>query len=68
MSLQSKKSNPKFELNYFLPGTPLTPKQLVRLIKSSRNSGVISMQDAHQKLRDSLSKAQIHVQNHSSNS
>ena len=42
--------------NYLLPGKPLTPKQLTQLIKSSRNSGSISIEDAHQKIRNSYNK------------
>ena len=35
------------EDNHLLPGKPLTEKQLTQLIANSRNSGVISMKDAH---------------------
>lgn len=37
---------------YFLPGKPLTPQQLTQLIESSRRSGVISLQDAHNIIRN----------------
>lgn len=40
------------EENLFLPGKPLTPEKLKQLIESSRRSGVISMQDAHQQIRN----------------
>jgi hypothetical protein len=39
--------------NYLLPGKPLTPNQLSQLIENSRNSGIISMEDAHQLIRNS---------------
>jgi hypothetical protein len=39
--------------NYYLPGTPLSAKELQSLVKKSRNSGTIRMQEAH----DILSKA-----------
>lgn len=35
------------EDNYLLPGKPLTEEQLKLLITNSRNSGIISMKDAH---------------------
>ena len=35
------------EDNYLLPGKPLTEEQLTQLITNSRNSGIISMEDAH---------------------
>ena len=54
MSLQKKKNN---ENNYVLPGKPLTPKQLTQLIENSQKSGMISMQEAHKKIRDLLSKS-----------
>ena len=44
----------KSQHNYLLPGKPLTPKQLTALIESSRKSGIISMQDAHQIIRSKL--------------
>lgn len=36
----------------FLPGTPLTPDQLTQMIEKSRKSGIVSMTDAHQIIRD----------------
>jgi hypothetical protein len=39
--------------NNLLPGKPLTPKQLTKLIEDSRNSGIISMENAHQLIRNS---------------
>ena len=39
--------------NLFLPGKPLTDEQLTHMIDKSRNSGVVSMQDAHQIIRKS---------------
>ena len=38
--------------NYFLPGKPLTEPQLEQLIDSSRKSGVLSLKDAHQIIRN----------------
>lgn len=38
--------------NYSLPGKPLTPQQLIQLIEKSRKSGMISMKDAHQIVRN----------------
>ena len=35
------------ENNYILPGKPLTPEQITELIKSSRKSEVVSMNNAH---------------------
>ena len=32
---------------YYLPGKPLDDNEIADLIESSRNSGIISMQDAH---------------------
>lgn len=40
------------ENNLFLPGKPLTPDQLTQMIEKSRKSGMISMQHAHQIIRD----------------
>ncbi|MBK7885687.1 MAG: hypothetical protein IPJ81_19290 [Chitinophagaceae bacterium] len=40
------------ENNYLLPGKPLTPKQLTQIIESSRKSGMISMDNAHQIIRN----------------
>ena len=37
--------------DYYLPGKPLSPQQLNKLIKSSRKSGMISLTDAHQIVR-----------------
>jgi hypothetical protein len=37
---------------YSLPGKPLTTEQLTQLIESSRKSGMISLTDAHQILRN----------------
>lgn len=36
------------EVNFLLPGKPLSPEQLTQLIETSRKSGIISMKDAHQ--------------------
>ncbi len=36
----------------FLPGKPLTPDELTKMIEKSRNSGLISMQNAHQIIRE----------------
>ena len=36
---------------YHLPGKPLTDEQINQLIESSRKSGIISLQDAHQTIR-----------------
>ena len=38
---------------YDLPGKPLTNQQINQLIESSRKSGIISLQEAHQKIRSS---------------
>jgi hypothetical protein len=38
--------------NFFLPGKPLTETQLTGMIEKSRKSGIISMLDAHQLIRD----------------
>ena len=40
------------ENNLFLPGVPLSPHQLTKMIEKSRKSGMISMQHAHQIIRD----------------
>ena len=37
--------------NYALPGKPLDDAQLKKLIESSRNSGTISLNDAHAIIR-----------------
>ncbi len=34
----------------FLPGEPLTPAQLEQVIKNSRESGKISLEDAHMQI------------------
>ena len=36
----------------FLPGHPLTPDQLTKMIEKSRKSGMISLIEAHQLIRD----------------
>jgi hypothetical protein len=38
---------------YYLPGKPLNESEITELIESSRNSGTISMQDAHSLIRKS---------------
>ena len=38
--------------DYSLPGKPLTPQKLTELIESSRKSGMISLTDAHQIVRN----------------
>jgi hypothetical protein len=54
MLLKSENPNEDYiENNYLLPGKPLTPKQLTKLIEDSRNSGIISMENAHQLIRNS---------------
>jgi hypothetical protein len=40
------------ENNILLPGKPLSPEELTRLIEKSRASGVVSMENAHQIIRD----------------
>jgi hypothetical protein len=40
------------ENNFLMPGKPLTPEELTLLIEKSRASGIISMEDAHQIIRD----------------
>jgi len=42
------------ESNYFLPGKPLSSGELSLLIKKSRKSGNISMEDAHSAIRKSF--------------
>jgi hypothetical protein len=37
--------------NYWLPGKPLTSKELTDLIEKSRASGLISIKDAHHLIR-----------------
>jgi len=36
----------------FLPGTPLTPDELTQMIEKGRKSGIISITDAHQIIRN----------------
>ena len=36
---------------YHLPGKPLNESEIFELIESSRNSGIISMEDAHSLIR-----------------
>lgn len=36
---------------FFLPGKPLTPDELERLLKKSRNSGNLSLEEAHHSIR-----------------
>ncbi len=38
--------------NLFLPGKPLTADELNKMIEKSRKSGMISMTNAHQIIRD----------------
>jgi hypothetical protein len=45
------------EINYSLPGKPLLSSQLEKLIQKSRNSGTISLQNAHQIIRDAYKKS-----------
>jgi hypothetical protein len=40
------------ENNFLMPGKPLTPEELTQLIEKSRVSGIISMENAHQIIRD----------------
>jgi hypothetical protein len=42
--------------DYSLPGKPLTPQQLTQLIESSRKSGMISLTDAHQIVRNNYNE------------
>ena len=37
--------------NYYLPGKPLSTEELLTLVKKSRNSGTVPMQEAHNVLR-----------------
>ena len=39
--------------NYWLPGKPLSDKELTDLIEKSRASGRVSMKDAHNLIRQS---------------
>ncbi len=38
----------------YLPGKPLSTKELTRLIQKSRKSGIVSLKDAHKKIRKKL--------------
>ncbi len=38
--------------NLFLPGKPLSPKQVCAMIEKSRKSGIISMEKAHEIIRN----------------
>ena len=38
--------------DYYLPGKPLSSQQLNQLIESSRKSGMISLRNGHQSIRD----------------
>ena len=40
------------ENNILLPGKPLSPEELTKLIEKSRASGMITMENAHQIIRD----------------
>lgn len=40
--------------NYFLPGKPLTDEELLNLVKKSRQSGNLSLEDAHHFIRSSF--------------
>jgi hypothetical protein len=40
------------ENNILLPGKPLSPEELTKLIEKSRASGMITMENAHQVIRD----------------
>ncbi|WP_462222797.1 hypothetical protein [Ferruginibacter sp.] len=40
------------ENNIHLPGKPLSPEELTKLIEKSRASGMITMENAHQIIRD----------------
>jgi hypothetical protein len=44
------------ENNILLPGKPFSPEELTKLIEKSRASGMISMEDTHQKIRNSYNK------------
>ena len=37
--------------NHYLPGKPLNDEELLNLVKKSRNSGTVPMQEAHSILR-----------------
>ena len=54
----AEKNNLKLSLiddenSYILPGKPLTAEQLKQLIETSRNSGIISMKNAHKIISNS---------------
>ena len=38
--------------NHWLPGRPFTEAELIQLIEKSRNSGIVSMKDAHSIIRE----------------
>jgi hypothetical protein len=40
--------------NFHLPGKPLSADQLQNLIEKSRRSGIITMQSAHEIIRDNI--------------
>jgi molybdenum cofactor biosynthesis enzyme MoaA len=40
------------ENNFLMPGKPLTSEELTKLIEKSRASGIVSMKNAHQIIRD----------------
>jgi hypothetical protein len=40
------------ENNILLPGKPLSPEELTKFIEKSRASGMITMENAHQIIRD----------------
>lgn len=46
--------------DYTLPGKPLTPPQLLQLIENSRNSGMLTMEDAHRSIRNAYNPDQLY--------
>jgi hypothetical protein len=44
------------EANYTLPGKPLLKTELEELIKKSRNSGSINLQNAHEIIRNAYKR------------
>ncbi|MFP5040342.1 hypothetical protein [Parasediminibacterium sp. JCM 36343] len=38
--------------NYYLPGKPLTADELIAIVIKSRNSGAVTMEDAHNAIRN----------------
>ena len=38
--------------DFYLPGKPLNDEEITQIIESSRNSGIISLQYAHQVIRE----------------